>query len=142
MEATRESYRNIKTCWNILDEAEEKAKSFNPFGIVSDEARAFQKSALEYFDQETNQDSVSCEFHSKENVIRQCSSLASEKDKIKFKMSTQTEFAQHQSNRRFIKCKSELMKTWQKKAEEKNLQNKEWKVRESPHTGPYFKFFK
>ena len=87
MEAESERCACISKFWSLLDKAlvSMNMSPFNPFGLISDEAGAFWNAAIAHFDEETIANSVSCEFHFKENVVKHTAKFGSEEDKLEFK---------------------------------------------------------
>lgn len=79
MECEGESAVNITKFWKLVNEAlAEKfddSVTFDPWGLMSDEAGAFWKSAIDNFHHEVIANSVSCEFHFKENVNKHSRAL-------------------------------------------------------------------
>ena len=74
MECEGETTKSIMTFWNLIDKAmkEEYGENerFNPYAIISDEAGAFWRAVMDHFPEDITANSVSCEFHYKENVIK------------------------------------------------------------------------
>lgn len=88
IEAESEFHKCITTFWGlIVDKALEEygKEKFNPFGLISDEAGAFWKSAIDHFNKETFSNSVSCEFHLKENINKHAKNFCNDEDKLAFK---------------------------------------------------------
>jgi len=89
MECEGESAENVSTFWQLIDECLTKLcgeeTKFNPTGIMSDEAGSFWKAAKEHFPDDVIANSVSCEFHFKENVNRHSNAIKRDQDKLKFK---------------------------------------------------------
>lgn len=74
MECEGETSKNVALMWQMIDEALAKIYGidvrFEPMGIICDEAGAFWKANKAHFPVEVLDNSVSCEFHFKENVNR------------------------------------------------------------------------
>ena len=87
MEVESESSKSVEKHWNVLHKAlaNQQQPPFNPFGLISDEAGAFWNAAIKHFDEETIANSVSCEFHFKENVNKHTNKIVREEDEVKFK---------------------------------------------------------
>ena len=87
MEAESESSKCISKFWSLTNKAlwDYGKHKFNPFALISDESGAFWKAALENFDEDTIANSVSCEFHFKDNVNKHANKLCCEEDKENFK---------------------------------------------------------
>ena len=90
MEAEGESGLHVKMFWELFQKALREytgkdSVDFSPFGFISDEGGGIWKGLTEVFSSEIMANSVSCEFHFKQNVNRLSKSIPDKKDRKRFK---------------------------------------------------------
>ena len=90
MEAEGEGEEHAATFWKELNEVIKEVSgdpetSFNPYGLMLDEAGGIWNSIKNNFSDEVLKNSVSCEFHYLQSVNRHTSNIANDNEKHRYK---------------------------------------------------------